>query len=110
MPPSRRIRERRASLDKDIRELDEERERLIASRAALDGAAVIPPARPPQITQDQVADYLAEHPNSTSIQIATALGTRVAVIAAHLNRGKKPSSRFPSGRFLNTDDGWSLKG
>lgn len=110
MPPSRRISERRAALDKDIRELDAERERLIAARAALDGKAVVPQGRPPEISQNQVADYLAEHPNSTAIQIATALGVRVTVIAAHLNRGKKSSRRFPSGRFLNTDDGWSLKG
>jgi hypothetical protein len=110
MPPSRRIRERRTALDKDIRELDRERERLIAARAALDGKAVVPQARPPQITQDQVAEYLAEHPNSSYTQIATALTARPAVIAAHLHRGKQPSRRFPSGRFLNTDDGWDLKG
>jgi hypothetical protein len=104
MPPSRRINERRAALDKDIRELDEERERLIAARAALEGKAVVPEARPPQISQDQVAAYLAEHPNSKYTDIAAALGARPTVIAAHLNRGQK------SGRFLNTDDGWSLKG
>lgn len=104
MPPSRRISERRASLDKDIRELDEERERLIAARAALDGKAVVPEARPPQISQDQVAAYLGEHPNSKYTDIAAALEARPTVIAAHLNRGQK------SGRFLNTDDGWSLKG
>ena len=104
MPPSRRISERRAALDKDIRELDEERERLIAARAALDGKAVVPQARPPQISQDQVADYLAEHPGSKYTEIAAALEARPTVIAAHLNRGQK------SGRFLNTDDGWSLRG
>lgn len=109
MPPSRRTLGVRAQLDREIQQLDRDRERLIAARAALDGKAVVPQGRPPQIAQDQVADYLAEHPNSTSIQIATALGARVAVIAAHLNRGKKPSRRFPSGRFLNTDDGWDLR-
>jgi hypothetical protein len=104
MPPSRRISERRAALDKDIRELDQERERLIAARAALDGKAVVPQARAPQISQDQVASYLAEHPGSKYTDIAAALEARPTVIAAHLNRGQK------SGRFLNTDDGWSLRG
>ncbi len=109
MPPSRRIRERKASIEKDIRELDAERGRLLASLAGLDGKPVVPAAHPPQITQDQVAQYLAEHPNSSYTQIATALKARPGVIAAHLNRGKKPSRRFPSGRFLNTDDGWDLR-
>jgi DNA invertase Pin-like site-specific DNA recombinase len=104
MPPSRRSLGVRAQLDREIRELDRERERLLAARAALEGKAVIPQARPPQITQDQVAAYLAEHPNSRYTEIATALGARPTVIAAHLNRGQK------SGRFLNTDDGWNLKG
>jgi hypothetical protein len=109
MPPSRRIREQKASLEKHLRELDAERARLLASLAGLDGKPVVPAPNPPQITQDQVADYLAEHPNSSYTQIATALNARPPVIAAHLHRGKQPSSRFPSGRFLNTDDGWDLR-
>jgi DNA invertase Pin-like site-specific DNA recombinase len=104
MPPSRRSLGVKAQLDREIRELDRERDRLLAARAALEGKAVIPQARAPQITQDQVAEYLEEHPNSSYTEIATALEARPTVIAAHLNRGKK------SGRFSNTDDGWTVKG
>lgn len=79
-------------------ELLRERERLRAARATILGED---PAG--QISQDDVAAYLAEHPGSRPRQIAQALGVTAGRVSAHLFRGK-------STRFVSRDDGWYLRG
>ncbi|MGA8745098.1 MAG: hypothetical protein WB507_04455 [Solirubrobacterales bacterium] len=87
-----------AQIDTEIEELDRERGRLIAARAALARD------RAPRISQEEVADYLAEHPASTYIEIADGLSSLPRNIAAHLNRGRV------AGRFQSEGGRWSLKG
>lgn len=102
MPRKRNALGVKAQLDREIKELDVERERLVTARAALDGKTVARRAKPRRFSQDDVAAYLAEHPASTYIEIAEGLGAAPTNIAAHLNRGQK------AGRFANTAGKWSL--
>jgi hypothetical protein len=92
----------KAQLDREIKQLDVERERLVTARAALDGKTVAPRAKRQRFSQDDVAAYLGEHPASTYIEIAEGLGALATNIAAHLNRGQK------AGRFTNVAGKWSL--
>jgi DNA-directed RNA polymerase specialized sigma24 family protein len=73
-----------------------ERERLRAARAALTGE------HPGQISQDDVAGYLAEHPGVRAGEIAKALGVPLATVSSHLYRGKRT-------RFAKDEDGWHLR-
>lgn len=76
-----------------------ERERLQAARSALLGE----PHIPGQITQGDVAEYLAGHPGSRAGEIAKALGVPLARVSSHLYRGKQT-------RFVSRADGWHLRG
>lgn len=78
-----------------------ERERLLAARAALTGEPVKGSGRG-RVSQDDVAAYLADHPDSLPAQIAQALGVPVTNVSAHLYRGK--STRFERG-----EHGWRLR-
>jgi hypothetical protein len=113
MPAKRKTLPAEAQLDREIKELDrdrarenrqldERRARLVAARAVLAGKAIAPQAKARRFSQDDVADYLAEHPRSTYLEIAEGLGAAPTIIAAHLNRGKKV------GRFVNDAGKWSL--
>jgi DNA-binding MarR family transcriptional regulator len=77
--------------------LQAERERLLAAKAALTGEG--PAAR---VSQEQVAEYLREHPGSLPAQIASALQVPVTNVSAHLYRGKRD-------RFERRKDGWHVK-
>ena len=90
-------------IDRELRSVEAERDRLLAARAALDGEAVIPTEKPRRFSQDDVAAYLSEHPASTYTEIAAALDASPVNVAAHLSRGQK------AGRFRNADGRWSLK-
>ncbi len=90
-------------IDRELRSVEAERDRLLAARAALDGEAVIATEKPKRFSQDDVAAYLSEHPGSTYTEIAAALGASPVNVAAHLSRGQK------AGRFRNADGKWSLK-
>lgn len=79
-------------------ELVAERERLLAARAALLGE----PVPGGQITQDDVAAYLEEHPGSAPREIARALGVSANRVSAHLFRGK-------TDRFVSRERGWWLR-
>ena len=57
---------------------------------------------PGQISQDDVAAYLAEHPGSRPGDIALALGVSSGRVSAHLYRGKRT-------RFVSRGDGWHLR-
>jgi hypothetical protein len=74
-----------------------ERERLRAAKATLLGEG---PSG--QISQDDVADYLAEHPGSRPLEIADALGVGSGRVSVHLFRAK-------STRFVSRGDGWHLR-
>ncbi len=78
-------------------ELLRERQRLLAARSTLLGEG---PAG--QITQDDVAGYLEEHPGSRPRQIAMALGVTSGRISAHLSRGRRT-------RFESRPSGWHLR-
>jgi hypothetical protein len=114
MPPSRRPLGARSEVNREIRKIEKQYRGLLARRAEIE--AGLPP-KPRRITQDDVAAYLDEHPESTYIEVATGLDASPIVIAQHLSRGHK-SGRFTktegdgqkSGRFSNTDDGSSAKG
>ncbi len=96
-----------AEIDEKLKTLDEqlaahealvaERDRLRAARATLLGEG--PPG---QISQDDVAAYLAEHPGSRPGDIALALGVSSGRVSAHLYRGKRT-------RFVSRGDGWHLR-
>jgi hypothetical protein len=96
-----------AEIDERLKTLDEqlaaqeplraERERLRAARATLLGEG---PAG--QVTQDDVANYLAQHPGSRPRQIAEALGVTAGRVSAHLYRAKHT-------RFVSRGDGWHLR-
>jgi len=88
----------------DYDELLAQRKRLLAARAALTGA------RPAggregsskrRVSQDEIAAYLADHPESRPAQIASALGVPVTNVSAHLSRGRGT-------RFLRGGSGWRL--
>lgn len=94
------IDERLADLNRELASHDEllaERERLRAARATLLGESPVG-----QITQDQVAAYLVEHPGSRPGQVAEALGVSPGRVSAHLYRAKTT-------RFVSRPDGWYLR-
>ncbi len=94
------IDERLKSLDEQLsahEDLVAERERLRAARATLLGEKPTG-----QITQDQVAEYLAEHPGSKPGDIATAFGVSSGRVSAHLYRAKTT-------RFVSRPEGWYLR-
>lgn len=78
-----------------------ERERLLAARAALTGEAPASGSKA-RISQDDVAAFLAGHPDSWPADIASALDVPVTNVSAHLYRGK-------STRFQRSKDGWRLR-
>jgi hypothetical protein len=94
------IDERLKGLDEQLashEELLAERERLRVARATLLGESPVG-----QISQDEIAAYLAEHPGSRPRQIASALGVSAGRVSAHLYRAKTT-------RFLSRSDGWYLR-
>lgn len=103
MPPTRHTLGVRRQLDRDIKRLDRERERLLAARAALDGELVIAQEKPRRISREDIAKYLAEHPESTYTEVAEGLSASPINVAAHLSRGQK------SAQFLSTSGKWRLK-
>jgi len=78
-----------------------ERERLLAARAALTGAPEKGGARG-RTSQDDIAAFLAEHPDSWPAEIAEALGVPVTNVSAHLYRGKNT-------RFRRGPNGWGVQ-
>ena len=78
-----------------------ERERLLAARAALTGERA-PSGGKARVSQDEVAAYLSEHPDSLPADIAAALGVPVTNVSAHLYRGKVT-------RFERSARGWRLR-
>jgi hypothetical protein len=94
------IDRRLAALDDELRgyaELLEERERLRAARATVLGARSTG-----QISQEDVAGFLGEHPGSAPREIAAAFGVSANRVSAHLLRGK-------TSRFVSRDGGWYLR-
>jgi DNA-directed RNA polymerase specialized sigma24 family protein len=94
------IDERLKSLNEQLalhEQLLAERNRLRAARSTLLGETTTG-----QITQDDVAAYLAEHPGAKPGEIATVLGVSSGRVSAHLYRAKTT-------RFMHRDDGWHLR-
>jgi hypothetical protein len=79
-----------------------ERGRLLAARAALTGERVEGASGKRRISQEEVAAYLAEHPDSWPAEIAGALGVPVTNVSAHLHRGRET-------RFLRGGSGWRVR-
>ncbi len=95
------IDEQLAALDGELARYEQlvaDRERLVAARAALLGEDL--PAA--QITWQDVAAYLVEHPGSRAGEIAEALGVPLARVSSHLYRGKRT-------RFVSRADGWHVR-
>jgi hypothetical protein len=95
------IEKKLAVLDGELARYEEllsERERLQAARATLLGEKTTPG----QITYEDVAEYLAEHPGSRAGEIARGLGVPLARVSSHLYRGKHT-------RFVSREDGWHLR-
>jgi DNA-binding MarR family transcriptional regulator len=78
-------------------ELLAERERLRAARATLLGESPTG-----QISQEDIALFLGEHPGSRPGEIARALGVSPGRVSAHLYRAKTT-------RFVSRTDGWYLR-
>ena len=101
------IEDELARVDKKLagyEELVAERRRLLAARAALTGerGPQIGASGKRRVSQDEVAAYLAEHPDSWPADIARAFGVPVTNISGHLHRGKDT-------RFFRGGSGWSLR-
>lgn len=103
MPPKRHTLGVKRQIDRELRQVEKERDRLLAARAALDGEAVLPKEKAKRFSQDDVAAYLTEHPESTYTEVAEGLGASPINVAAHLSRGQKAF------RFRNSDGKWSLQ-
>jgi hypothetical protein len=88
-------------LEKRGKALSDERNQLLAARAAVAGKAAAGPARGKRISQDDIASYLAENPGSLPAQIAEALGVPVTNVSTHLYRLKDK-------RFARLQDGWHV--
>jgi DNA-directed RNA polymerase specialized sigma24 family protein len=88
----------------DYDDLLAERRRLLAARAALTGeqGETVGASGKRRISQDDVAAYLAEHPDSWPAEIAQVLGVPVTNVSAHLHRGKDT-------RFFRGGSGWQLR-
>jgi len=94
------IDERLKSLDEQLashEQLLAERNRLRAARSTLLGESPTG-----QISQDDIASYLAEHPGSRPGRIAEDLGVSSGRVSAHLYRAKTT-------RFVSRSDGWYLR-
>ena len=79
------------------RALLSERDRLLRARATLLGQ---PSAG--QISQEDVAAHLREHPGARPAEIAKALGVSSGRVSAHLFRGKRS-------RFVSRGGQWHLR-
>jgi hypothetical protein len=77
-----------------------ERQRLLAARAAITGERHT--SARARTSQDDVAAYLQEHPDSWPGEIAAALSVPVTNVSAHLYRGKRT-------RFIRTEHGWRVR-
>ncbi len=98
---------RLAELDTELAKANEllaERRRLLSARATLTGqrAASSGGGLIRRVTQDQVAEHLAEHPGARASEIAAALGVPLTTVSQHLHRGKDT-------RFQRREDGWHLR-
>lgn len=78
-------------------ELLAERDRLRRARATLTGESPLG-----QISREDVAAYLEEHPGAKPGEIASALGVASATVSAHLFRGK-------GSRFVSRGGEWFLR-
>ncbi|HTZ62762.1 MAG TPA: hypothetical protein VMB51_01515 [Solirubrobacteraceae bacterium] len=94
------IDERLKNLERELaahEQLLAERDRLHAARATLLGETPTG-----NVSQDDIAAYLTEHPGSRPREIAAALGVSAGRISAHLYRAKRT-------RFVSRPDGWYLR-
>jgi len=102
----REIDDRLDVLDRELKgyeKLGRERTRLLAARGSLTGEPRVNAASGARrVSQDEVADYLREHPGSRAAEIARAFSVPLANISQHLYRGKQ-------GRFESRGNGWHLK-
>jgi DNA-directed RNA polymerase specialized sigma24 family protein len=89
-----------AQLDEQLKSLERlsgERERLRHARATLLGEAPLG-----QVSQEDIARYLREHPGARPGEIAKAFGISSNRVSAHLFRGKRS-------RFVSRSGGWYLR-
>lgn len=101
----REIDEELARVNKGLsgyEQLLRERDRLLAARSALTGERPAKGSAVARTSQDDVAAFLAEHPDSWPADIAAALGVPVTNVSAHLYRGKRT-------RFQRGEHGWRLR-
>jgi len=100
------IDQRLSELDRDLQSMSEllaERRRLVAARQALTGERTSNgPDLVQRVSQNQVAEYLTEHPGSRAGEIAGALGVALTNISQHLHRGRDT-------RFERRPDGWHVR-
>jgi hypothetical protein len=82
--------------------LFQERQRLLAARAALTGDVPAKEGARGRTSQDDIAAFLTEHPDSWPAEIAEALGVPVTNVSAHLYRGKNT-------RFRRGPKGWGVE-
>jgi hypothetical protein len=79
-----------------------ERERLLAARAELAGEGASSRSTGARTSQDDIAAFLEEHPDSWPADIAKSLGVPVTNVSAHLYRGKRT-------RFERGEQGWRVR-
>jgi len=94
---------RLSELDRELQGMSElmaERRRLLSARTAITGERLaVSGSYVRRVTQDEVAEYLAEHPGARAAVIARDLGVPLTNISQHLHRGRNT-------RFERREDGW----
>ncbi len=94
------IESRLAQVERELeghKELMAERERLVRARAAMSGEPNVK-----QITHEDVARFLTEHPGAKTGEIAEGLGVSTGRVSAHLFRGKHD-------RFISRKGSWYVR-
>lgn len=108
-----RVQERVDQIDDDITELETllgpyekikaEIDKLRSARRALLGGSRMTGEGGSKIRQQDIVEWLTEHPGSTPGDIAKALGTRGPTVSAHLSRRKGERFLTKNGKWWNRD-------
>lgn len=106
------IKERVDQIDDDIAELErlarpylkirERIERLRSARCELLGSSHATGGGNSKVRQEDVVEFLTEHPGSVPSQIAKGLGTKGPTISTHLYRGNND-------RFITKNGKWWVR-
>jgi len=93
------------TLNKRLEKYDKikaKRDQLVAARRALLGGSRLTGSGNGRLRQEDVVEFLKEHPGSGPTEIAEGVHSNYTTVASHLYRGKNE-------RFLNKDGKWYVR-